>query len=337
MTGAGVARWFGGAVAAGSVGATAYACYRAGARRWQADEEQLRVAGDALPADVEHHFVRLDDGGRLHVLERGSGPPVVLLHGITLSAAIWAPQLRTLADGHRVLAVDQRGHGQSLAGSDEYSIDRLARDLLQMLEDLDVRSAVLAGHSMGGMVALQAAARSPSELAGRVSSLVLMATTGGPVVQGPAPGLVGTVLAAAGRASLLRVERRGKGLLPGGDMGTWIARANFGRRPLAADVELTRSVIAAMPPRPVASLAASLLAFDVRSELPGIEVPARVLVGGSDRFTPPRAARSLAEALPNASLVVYPGAGHMLMLERSEEVTEVLSTAARAPASSASR
>ena len=61
---------------------------------------------------LRHHDVDVDDGGRIHVVERGQGPPVVLLHGFMLSSALWAHQLRDLADHHRVIALDLRGHGR---------------------------------------------------------------------------------------------------------------------------------------------------------------------------------------------------------------------------------
>jgi len=78
---------------------------------------------------------------------------VVLVHGITLGVAVWAHQLRHLAPGHRVIAIGQRGHGQSLAGTQGYSLERMAEDLAELLESLEVRDATVVGHSLGGMVA----------------------------------------------------------------------------------------------------------------------------------------------------------------------------------------
>ena len=69
-----------------------------------------------LPDDVVHHRIPTPDGGSIHAVERGSGRPLVLLHGITLRHDVWAPQLRELADRYRVIAVDLRGHGESTAG-----------------------------------------------------------------------------------------------------------------------------------------------------------------------------------------------------------------------------
>ena len=100
-----------GVVAAGALAWAGWAIARSAAARLRADEADLIEAGLSISAEAEHHFVGTTDGGRIHVVELGSGPPVILLHGITLSSAIWAPMLRMLAPSNRVLALDLRGHG----------------------------------------------------------------------------------------------------------------------------------------------------------------------------------------------------------------------------------
>ncbi|MGH8987591.1 MAG: alpha/beta fold hydrolase, partial [Acidimicrobiales bacterium] len=193
--------------------------------------EGVAAAGLTLPPDLRHHFVETSDGGRVHVVERGEGPTSVLVHGITLCAATWAPQLRTLEG--RVVAVDQRGHGQSRAGREGYAFDRLGADLLEVLEALGVRDAVLVGHSMGGMVAQLLALTRPDDLSRHVRRLLLVATTHGPILTPP--------IAAAATAALSRLlraaERRGRGPLPRAAT-VWAARAAFGASPSPAAVEL---------------------------------------------------------------------------------------------------
>ena len=167
-------------VGAAAAGAGVGALVRAN-RRWQVDPTSPEALDRMLPADVVDHVVTVGDGGKIHVVERGQGPPVVLVHGVTLGVAVWAPQLRRLADqGHRVIAVGQRGHGRSSAGEGGYSLERLADDLHEVLEALDVTGAVLVGHSMGGMVAQLAALRKPDEFGRHVAGLVLLATSAGP-------------------------------------------------------------------------------------------------------------------------------------------------------------
>lgn len=95
-------------------------------------------------------FVETRDGHRLAYRDEGSGPPVVFIHGWSLSGAIWQPQLEFLvANGHRVIVYDRRGHGQSAKPATGYDYDTLSDDLAAILAHTDVTGATLVGHSMG--------------------------------------------------------------------------------------------------------------------------------------------------------------------------------------------
>ena len=78
-----------------------------------------------LPDGIVHHHLPTPDGGVVHAIEKGAGRPIVLLHGITLRSDVWAPQFHQLADRYRVIAVDLRGHGESVAGSSGFGLDPL--------------------------------------------------------------------------------------------------------------------------------------------------------------------------------------------------------------------
>jgi len=317
------------AIAAGATAATAAAAGTAYALHRRATdaagtEEALAAAGRALPADLIHRFVPVSDGGRIHVVERGSGPPIVLVHGVTLGVAVWARQLRHLAGSHRVLAVGQRGHGQSSAGSEGYSFERMGRDLLEVLRVTGVRDAVLVGHSMGGMVVQELALRRPRELAEHVGGLVLVATSSGPLAPGPLGPAAARVLAAGGRRGLRRSERRGRSALSQRDLAAWAIRWNFGSHPRDADLELVRSMVTSMSPEAMVGLLGPLLSFDVHREIGSIALPTRVVVGSRDLLTPPRASRAIAEQIPGATLTVLAGCGHMVMLERADELEHLM-------------
>lgn len=301
-----------------------YVLQRAASARWRVGAEELAAAGLTLPGDLRHHFLTTSDGGRIHVVERGEGgtgsgqrPTYVLVHGIMLGIAAWAPQLRSL-DG-RVVAVSQRGHGQSRAGSEGYTFERLASDLLEVLDQLDVHDAALVAHSMGGMIAQLAAVSRPDELARHVRRLVLVSTSPGGGVVSPYAALAGP---AAARA-LAGAERRGRGPLPK-PATVWGARLSFGASPSPADVELMRGMLDAMSPGALAQLVPHLFAFDVRDRLGAIALPVHVVVGSRDVLTPPRTARAIVEHLPAAGLTVLPGCGHMVMLERPEALGDLL-------------
>jgi pimeloyl-ACP methyl ester carboxylesterase len=314
-----------GAVVAMAGAGAAYALEKTAVRRWRADPEALAAAGRAMPGDVRHHFLSMDDGGRLHVVERGEGPTLVFVHGVTLGVGIWVAQFQQLGGAHRVIAVGQRGHGQSLAGDDGYSIERLGRDLRSVLEQLGVEQAVLVGHSMGGMVVQRLAVSEPAALARHAAGLGLVATTpGGTVPGGPLGGGLGWATMTLAAQGIGYAERRGQGLVPHHDLGAWATRLSFGSAPKAADVELSRSMLAAMSPSAMHGLLEPLVTFDVRSELERIGLPTRVVVGTRDLLTPVRMGRLLAERIPGAQLEVYPGCGHMVMLERDVEFNQLL-------------
>jgi pimeloyl-ACP methyl ester carboxylesterase len=291
-------------------------------------ETELALAGLELPPDVRDRWVTTDDGARLHVLERGSGRPVVLLHGIACSAELWVRQLREWADGARVIAVDQRGHGLSGVGSDGFGsapISRLAADLGAVLESLDLRDAVVIGHSMGGMATLQFAVDSRGEeAAGRVAAFGFVSTTAGPVfgVRGLAP-LLGAAMPLA-RGYLGARDVLGAGRLLSSDTSWWVMRSCFGTRPSLAEVRFSEAMAMATSPRTVSGLLSGVASFDLSRRLGRLEVPSAVLVGTADRLTPPFHARRLARLLGDVEVAELKDCGHMPMIERPDALDELL-------------
>lgn len=290
-------------------------------RRHHVSPEMLDDAMADLgePAGARHRTITSRDGGRIHVVEHGdpSATPIVLLHGVTLAASIWNHQLGDLADRHRVVAFDWRGHGRSLPGTGGYGLDLLADDLDLVLETLDLTRAVLVGHSMGGMAMMHFCRRNKQTLYRRVVGLVFQSTAASDVASGPASGVfrLGRVFAKQ------QPELAGKlyQAVPG-DLGYAGARLGFGRNPSPLWIEQTRTLLAAMSPTAIARSTLALLDHDERKVLPSLELPALVLVGSSDLVTPPRQARDIADRIPGARLHEFDDAGHLLMLERREEL-----------------
>ncbi len=128
-----------------------------------------------------------DDGVGLEVLERGTGPTLVLVHGFGGAKEDFADQLDALASRHHLVTFDHRGHGASDSPSDptSYSLDRLALDTVAVADAVGADQFRLLGHSMGGMVARRVVLASPE----RVEALVLMDTSPGPV-----PGIDGELV-----------------------------------------------------------------------------------------------------------------------------------------------
>ena len=276
------------------------------------------------PTDVRHLTVPAHDGGSLHLLERGEGRPVLLIHGITLNAELWSPQLHELAGDFRVLSLDQRGHGRSVAGDDGYGMAQLGRDIATVLTRLDLRDALVVGHSMGGMAALNFAVDHPDVLAERVSGLGLVATAAArPVV----PLLVPRATA----LGALIVERLDAGKpvrsfrFSGNDLSLFLIRTVFGKDPSAAAIEQVRASIEATDEDAIQRLLAGILhEHDTTERLGEVHVPTFVVVGSRDVLTPPTFARLMVENLPDAELHVLPQAGHQLMQERPDDVARLI-------------
>ena len=317
-----------GILAAGALAWAGWAIERSAAARLRADEADLIDAGLGLPADAEHHFVATSDGGRIHVVEHGSGPPVVLVHGVTLSGAIWAPMLRLLGSTNRVLAVDLRGHGASTAGPDGMGFDRQADDLLEVLEALDVEGAVLVGHSMGGMISQVLLGR--REGFQPVASFVALSTTTGPLSTSRAGRRMSASVTAIARRTLHRRIHHGSSIFPGEDAATWLTRLSFGADPGAPVVELARSQTQSLSPTILAELLEPLLAFDGSEDCHRITVPTTVVVGSRDLLTPPRLAAKLSAAIEGSELVRISKAGHMIMLEDPDALADLIEAAGHA-------
>ncbi|HUY64324.1 MAG TPA: alpha/beta hydrolase [Acidimicrobiales bacterium] len=319
------------------------------ARQGEADE------GLVMPDDLVHHDIETEDGGTIHVVERGRGPVLVLLHGMLLSSETWVHQLTDLTEEHRVLAVDLRGHGRSVPGSDGFrapdgrtdvvqmagaraeagarpgagagapAIARMASDVRRVLEALDVRQSVLVGHSMGGMVAMQLVCDMPEdERRRRISGLVLASTSAGPFVS--VPGLTGVARLSAPLSSrlVLLADRAGARTLSAADLRWWVTRLGFGPEPVAAQVQFVARQHMSTPRGTLGRLLPSLAVFDLSARLDAIDLPVLVVVGSRDRLTGLRHARRMAHTLPQAQLVELPRCGHMPMLERPREFSHLL-------------
>ncbi len=275
-----------------------------------------------LPAEVVHHELELRDGGTAHLVEMGDGPAIFLLHGANLSAEVWSYQLRDLYPDHRVIAMDLRGHGLSRPGKDDVTISAMAMDVAEVLAALGIERAVLVGHSMGGMVCLRLARLEPGVFNTAVGALALVSTSAGiglPVLSWGRLASAVSLVAGAG----VGIWRPGQGL-PATDTGYLASRVGFGRRPRPAEVAWTLRMLRAVEPQVFGKLVGEVLGFEESAPFPGLGVPVVVAVGTSDHLTPPLYARRMAAGFDKADLVEYPGAGHMLMYERREQVDQLL-------------
>lgn len=286
-------------------------------RRWREAPDPCAAGGFSLP-EGERFKVATSDGAVLDGMVAGSGPTAVLVHCWTGNRESWVPvAARLVARGRRVVLYDQRGHGASTLGTLPPTVDQLATDLAAVLEatraDLDHAGsggAVVAGHSLGGMVAQRLAAGHPSiPLAG----LVLVATGAARLARGALAPVTPWAVASP------RVER-----VLAGAAGPALMRRCVGRRPCLAHMVATRDAFVATPAITRAAVLRSIRALDLRAQLASVSVPTTVVVGGRDRLTPSRFGRTIARAVPGARLVEVADAGHMLPLEAPDILADLI-------------
>lgn len=300
------------------------------------DREALRAASVVNdPVGAIHHRVTGIDGAHLHAVEAGpsdpDSPTVVLLHGVTLGWEIWHLIISALMTDHRVIAIDWRGHGSSTAGTQGYGLDLLASDLAAVLDALDVRSAVVVGHSMGGMALMRCWGEHRDVMLRRAGALVFLSTAAFDVVDGRGPAFVDHVFRRLARRPRLA---RNASRVPPGDLGWAAVRYTFGHEPPAAAVELARRLTVRMDPTATGMSFSSIVDHDARAWLPTVTLPTVAMVGSHDRLTPPAKAREIAALVPGAELVVVDRPGHLVMLEQPEALVEVIRRRVPRPGSS---
>ena len=304
----------GAAAAVGAVVAT-----RRAVKRWSIAEDATAGRPLSLP-DGEDRVVESADGAKIEV--RVAGPeqapnPVVLVHGWTNDRRVWGAVAQRLVDGgHRVVLVNQRGHGGSTSGDDGYTLDAIGNDVRAVLEQLDLRDALVVGHSMGGM-ATMAFLTKHADARDRVAAVALVATAAAGVgVQG---GAIGERIATH-VISHPRLER----VLESASVGPVLVRNTVGRTAAGSHLDAVRELFVATPPDVRAGFLGAMNKMDLAEALSELDVRAVVIVGSRDRLTPPRLAKRLVQSLPGARLVVLPDHGHMLPIEAPAELTEEL-------------
>lgn len=272
-----------------------------------------------LPPGVMEGDVPTPDGGSIHYAELGEGRPLVLLHGVTLRHDVWAPQFHQLADRYRVISVDLRGHGRSEVGALGLGLPRLATDLATLLEALDLRDAVVVGHSMGGMTVMQFCGDHPDVLGDRVAAIALVATAAHQAVP---PYLEGAMrrLLTTGKGQV----ERGAPLPTRRVVSRPTVRLVFGDQPHPRAVDVVHQMTTSMHDAHLIDSLLGVVEHDARDALRATRTPSIVVVGTRDVLTPVPAGRALARLLPGSELVVLPRAGHQLMQERPDELAELI-------------
>jgi pimeloyl-ACP methyl ester carboxylesterase len=250
---------------------------------------------------------RLINDLRLRYLDYGSGPALVLLHGMAASWQWWLENIPTLAEHHRVIAVDLPGFGQSEPLPAPAEMATHARTVLDLLTALGIESATVAGHSMGGLVAMEMFVADPR----RVRNLILVDSGGVPMSERRLR-VVLVVLRVCSAVLRRRFVRQALATKQ------WVRRlalrAAF-RDPRAMSPELAAKTMPLLGGRGfVDAVAAAGRA--VRATVPeATTCPVLLVWGERDVIAPAWCARQLHDRLPDSELVVFASAGHTPMIE----------------------
>jgi pimeloyl-ACP methyl ester carboxylesterase len=253
------------------------------------------------------------EGRKVHVATGGrpfdaAKPAVVFLHGAGCDHTVWQLPARWFAwHGHAVLAVDLPGHGAS-EGPTLSSVGDMAGWLGAVLDAAGLRQAAFVGHSMGGAIALEAAAAMPE----RVTRI----------------GLLGTAAAVPVHRDLLGAAReepaRAYAMMTGWAHG---ADAKLGGHPVPGlwMTGGTQALFARNAPGVLHADLEACAAWRSGPEAAGrVRCPALVILSGNDIMTPAKSGRQLAELIGGSRLVTVPGCGHMLLAEAPDAVLDAL-------------
>jgi pimeloyl-ACP methyl ester carboxylesterase len=245
-----------------------------------------------------------DEGPHL----QGRGTPVLLIMGLAYPAAAWFRQVPALAARHRVLRVDNRGTGETgLAPSSPYTVETMAEDCLAVLDAAGVDQAHVVGISMGGLMAQELALSHPH----RLRSLTLLSSHPG-TAAGVWPQEMQEFMAAR---LAMPAEERSEFSIP----------FNYHPSTSRALIEEDWAARAAGTAGPEGYAAQGGTAVWSRlGELSDVSVPTLVAVGAQDRLVVPANSEILAEAIPDAKLVLVDEANHILTTDRTEELNALL-------------
>jgi pimeloyl-ACP methyl ester carboxylesterase len=313
--------------AAAVVGAGVAAERRLVGRARRASDPYVGVRfGDRHSAPVT---VVAADGVKLHVEIDGdlsSDLTVVFVHGFTLSMECWHFQRRDLAGDARLVFYDQRSHGASGRSTREHStIDQLGEDLFAVLQAVaPTGPVVLVGHSMGGMTILALADSHPELFHERVVGVALVGTAAGAFAETifGLPGVVGRALRPVAPGVIRAANKRAQLLEQGRRAGSDIAfmltrRLSYGGNPPPSLVAFMEHMVAGTSVEVMTEFFDTFLDHDKLEALQVLDaVPTSIVCGDKDMLTPIKNSHVMAEVLPTAELLVVPGAGHMVMLER---------------------
>ncbi len=251
----------------------------------------------------------INDNAQIDVqIDGKNGDAIVLLSGFPLSRAVWNAQVEVLSANYRVIRPDLRGLGASSVPDGPYLMETLAGDIAAVLDALGLERVALAGHSLGGFVAV-AFARMYSE---RLSHLALICSR----LNADSPEMARTRYELANRAEA------GESIAP---ITQWYAPKLLVEDLDAGVAQRAKALMEATSPRGAAAMLRGMAVRDEGFDIaPELELPVLVMAGGKDPLISLEGARATAAAFPDAELVVCESSGHLPMMEEPARVSGAL-------------
>jgi 3-oxoadipate enol-lactonase len=233
-------------------------------------------------------------------------PIVVLASSLGTTRSMWDPQLAALTERFRVVTFDHRGHGESDVPAAPYQIADLGRDVLALLDDIEIERFAFAGLSLGGMVGMWIAAEVPQ----RVERLALLCSSAS----------LGPATAWRDRAALVRSG--GMAAIADTVVGRWFTPSYAAAHPGVVERHLT--MVLATPVEGYAGCCEAIAVMDLRDRLAQIEAPTLAIAAMQDPAIPPPHSEAIIAAIAGARLELIDGAAHLASVEQPAAVTRLL-------------
>lgn len=261
-------------------------------------------------------FVELDNGYKVHYLDKGKGRNLVYIHGFLGSSWIYEELIEHFSNKYRVIAIDHLGHGKSdKPESEEYELVDLAKYLEEiLLKIIGDEKIILHGHSMGGMIALIYS--TTLSLAKRLDGLILMATA--PKLKNP--GLVQYIEDL--RTGKMRIKDREV-------IETIFINLCFNRKYQRKNPSLIKEFVAKTLENEeyvgLKTMDSIVNNYNVEDKLPNIDIPTLILTGDKDIFILPEQSKNMHQIIPNSRLKIFsPKIGHMINYEAKDDYIKVM-------------
>ncbi len=264
----------------------------------------MRDLGNNIKIIINDLIVSYNDKGP------DEAPVIIFIHGFPFNKSMWKKQVKALKANYRVIAYDIRGHGSSDAGNEDFSIELFVKDLLNLMDTLNIDKAILCGLSMGGYIALNAIENYPE----RFDALILSDTS----------CIADTPEAREKRLMAIEnIQKDGVEKFADESIKNLFAPESLSKKRI--EIAAVRDMIVNTSKQ---TLYKTLRAFYERKEtcswLSEIKVPVLIMVGKEDNITPPATAILMHDKIKDSIIHIIDHAGHLSNIENSVEFNNLL-------------